>query len=133
MPWQVADKGPVRAALSRLSLWDFEAMVSTSFGSFDAPVLLDGFEPDGENVDAAEAPDDDVAHRPVLAGVPRVGTRKGLRARALRTRECEEHDHQEERELDFPVNRHVDGRDESQDEAQRYGSTDCVLPRCRLH
>ena len=70
MPWQVADEGPVRAALGRLSLWDFEAMVSTSFRSFDAPVLLNGLEPDSEDVDAADAPNDNVTHRPVLAGVP---------------------------------------------------------------
>ena len=61
MPRQVTDEGPIRAAPCRFSLWDIEAMVSTSFGSFNAPVLLDGFEPDGKDIDAADAPDDGIS------------------------------------------------------------------------
>ena len=98
-------------------------MVSVSFRSFDTPVLLDRLEPNSEDIDAAHAPDDDVADHPVLVGIPRMGSREGFRARALGAREGEEHDYQEERELDLPMHRHVDGRDDSEDEAQRHGPT----------
>ena len=90
-------------------------MATTSFRSLDPSVLLDGFEPDGEDVDATDAPDDDVEDHPVLVGVPRMGSHKGLRAWALGAREREKHDHQEERELDLPMHRQVDGHN-SQDE-----------------
>ena len=76
--------------------------MAACFRSLDPSVLLDGFEPDGEDVDATDAPDNDVEDHPVLVGVPRMGSRKGLRAWALREREGEreKHDHQDERELD---------------------------------
>jgi hypothetical protein len=94
-----------------------EAMITTSFGSFNSSILLDGLEPDGEDVYATDAPDHNVAHRPVLVHVPPVGSRKGLRARAFGTREREQHDHEEERKLDFPMDRHVDGGDDRENEA----------------
>jgi hypothetical protein len=79
---------------------------------------------DGEDVYATDAPNHDVAHRPVLVHVPPVGSRKGFRARAFGAREREQHDHEEERELDLiPMNRHVDGGDDRENEAQRDGAT----------
>jgi hypothetical protein len=92
-------------------------MITTSFWPLDPAVLLDGLEPDGEDVDAVDGPYNYVAHHPVLVWVPSVRTRKSLGARALRTREREEHDHEEERELYLPVDRDFDGGDDCEDEA----------------
>ena len=92
-------------------------MVSASFGSFDTTVLFDGLESDGEDIDAADAPDDDVAYHPMLVGVPCVRACEGLGAWAFRAREGKKHHHEEERELHLPEHRHVDGRDDRKNEA----------------
>ena len=97
-------------------------MVSSSFRSFDATVLLDGLEPDREDVDATDAPYDDVTHHPVLAVIPCILAREGFGAGALRAREREEHDHEEERELDLPEDRHINRGQDREDEAQRHGA-----------